>query len=448
MIGRAKLSALTLGIFLTLHSIALAETSIEQIEQIRTTFHQKAFEAQNYLMMPEPAMAQRVRDLRKNLQNQIQELKRSTITPEQERLISAVEASEQSHQNKLQDLMTRRRAGAGVARTYTQYKEELQPLQLNVESKINELRSLSSQLASSAVQDSSTELTADANKPSVSARVYPVLLFIVTLGMFMAILAYRRQTKLSQESKQQLAFNSNKYDKHIDEIRATQEKLSHALRLKDEVIEVLSHDLKEPISLIQVAAILLERRAAADEYGHFVLQQAVKIRHSSERIQKMIDDLVDLTKIETGEYPLTRRRLSGLGILKEAIELMAPIAAEESVSLELQPQSENREDMTQVHGDHDQMIRALTHLIDQAIRLAPEDGRVMLDAHSLSKSELEIEVSQSNPGSMSSTSTLGMSLAKGIVEAHGGRVQVETRSGHGLRFSVTLPKDKQDPSVA
>jgi signal transduction histidine kinase len=229
---------------------------------------------------------------------------------------------------------------------------------------------------------------------------------------------------------------------------------SEMARLKSDFVANVSHDLKTPLALIRMFGETLEMNRAPDEatrreyYG--------VITRESERLSRLIDNVLDFSRIEGGRrrYELTPGPVEP--VILEVLEAFRYPLSQLGfkVSVEVEP------DLPEVRLDADALAQALANLIDNAIKYSDARRRLVVSARHVGD-EIRLEVADEGIGialheqarvfdkfyrvGRSDTqgrrgSGVGLALVKHIAEAHGGRVSVESRLGEGSRFIIALPR--------
>lgn len=224
-----------------------------------------------------------------------------------------------------------------------------------------------------------------------------------------------------------------------------------ATRARDDMLGVVSHDLRNPIhSIFMSSSFLLD--LLPEEGMKVERTQAAIIKRSAERANRLIQDLLDITQIERGSLSLDRQRHSAASIVHEALEQATMAAAKAGVSLargEIDPQAA-------VWADRDRVVQALGNLVSNAVKFTPASGRITVSSRG-DGGEVRISVADTGPGIapdqvpqlfnrfwQANTADrrgvgLGLSIVKGIADAHEGRVEVETAPGAGTTFTLVLP---------
>jgi signal transduction histidine kinase/CheY-like chemotaxis protein len=223
-------------------------------------------------------------------------------------------------------------------------------------------------------------------------------------------------------------------------------------RIKREFVSVVSHELRTPLTSVRGALGLLAsgRMGQLDERGQRMLEIAGQ---NTDRLVRMINDILDLEKIQSGEMEMLPAPESAASLLHAAVEETRVQAERAGVTIEL----EVGEEMVFAHRDR--IVQVLTNLIDNAVKHSSSGSAVRLATVPV-RDEVRFVVEDRGPGisperleriferfeQVDSSDTrsvggsgLGLTLARGIVQKHGGTISVESRVGEGSRFIFTLP---------
>jgi signal transduction histidine kinase len=226
-------------------------------------------------------------------------------------------------------------------------------------------------------------------------------------------------------------------------------------RAREEVLGVVAHDLRNPLSLIVTTTELLQEEDLEPSRRKQILDIAMR---AGKQMNRLIDDLLDTVHIESGKFVLALEDIDVCGILRQAEETFRPIADRRGLRLTaLCPAGE-----VWVHADPFRVTQVLGNLIGNAIKFTPEGGKVTFGGL-VSGDEVEFRVTDTGPGIAPEQGKhlfemfwqarlndrrgvgLGLTIAKGIVDAHGGRIWFVSEPGAGSTFSFTLPTLKQPP---
>ena len=226
--------------------------------------------------------------------------------------------------------------------------------------------------------------------------------------------------------------------------------------VRQDILAVVSHELKTPLTGISLVADALALEAPAGDERRKSGRHVERIKRSIGQMRHMIDDLLDFTSLETGRLSIVTRPTPVSEVLREAVELLAPLAAEKRLSLELVP---GAADPLAVVCDKQRVLQVLSNLVGNAVKFTPEGGKITLASEAVTgHRSVQLTVRDTGPGlpkqamlhlfqrywQASETASkgrgLGLFIAKGIVEAHGGAIWVESQLHHGTAFQFTLPR--------
>jgi light-regulated signal transduction histidine kinase (bacteriophytochrome) len=224
-----------------------------------------------------------------------------------------------------------------------------------------------------------------------------------------------------------------------------------AVRARDDLVAVVSHDLKNPVNVILMAANVL-RLQMQEHSTAGALATLDRVERAAQWMTVLITDLLDLSKIEAGRFRVAPGPCDARALVDDAVALHRPIADERSVRLE----SEAVE-WVRVLADRDRIFQVLGNLLGNAIKFTPRGGVVRV-ATGTAGGFTRFEVRDEGPGiaphlaphvfdrywqgplaRLRQGSGLGLYIAKGLVEAHGGRIWVESAVGVGSTFYFTVP---------
>lgn len=229
-----------------------------------------------------------------------------------------------------------------------------------------------------------------------------------------------------------------------------------ATRIRDEMLAVVSHDLRNPLHTISLSAGLLEETAAFEgEAG----KQLEIINRSVQRADRLIDDLLNVARLEAGTFALERRPVSSREVALEALELHRNQALEAKQDLI----SELPEQLPDVSADRDRLLEVFGNLLGNAIKFTDEGGEMRLGAEATDDG-VRFWVADTGRGIPADQlphlfdpfwqaarrregAGLGLSIARGIVEAHAGRIRAESEEGVGTTISFTIPTGELEEST-
>ncbi len=233
-----------------------------------------------------------------------------------------------------------------------------------------------------------------------------------------------------------------------------------AVRARDDLLAIVSHDLKNPLSVVIMNIILLERNIGSQLIEHRQGQGDVKknlrlIKNSVTRMSRLIEDIQEIGKAEDGILTVNLDSCWVEELVKDANEEMRVLASEKSIQLEICLESSVAKQM--VLCDRQRILQVFSNLIGNAIKFSPLNSKIEIGAYAYSSVMIKFFVSDQGTGIAPADisclfqrrwqasklsrdgSGLGLWITKGIIEAHHGIVDVKSEVGAGASFYFTLP---------
>ncbi|QRK06168.1 PAS domain S-box protein [Archangium violaceum] len=225
-----------------------------------------------------------------------------------------------------------------------------------------------------------------------------------------------------------------------------------AIRMREEVLAIVSHDLRSPLSMIQMGADQLLSESRGREQPEFTSRTAAKIRRASVRMIHLIRDLLDFSSIEAGQLRIEVSNHDAGELVTELLEELQPNAGEKGIRLE----RETEPSSLIVRCDRERIVQVFSNLLGNAIKFTGEGGSVMIRTRR-EGDQAVFSVSDTGPGipeedlshifdrywqvnrGTRESFGLGLAISKAIIESHGGKLGVESRVGQGTTFFFTLP---------
>lgn len=234
------------------------------------------------------------------------------------------------------------------------------------------------------------------------------------------------------------------------------EESRRAVRERDEMLAIVSHDLRNPVNaIVMLTGAVLSRRISdleGDDHALMGRDEVEAIRNAASQANDLIQDLQDVSRIASGRLRVEHRPVSSAALLKEAADVIGPAMSQAGLTFTRQ----FSDDLPTVKADRHRVQQVLSNLLGNAVRFTPRGGEIVLSAR-LEESSLRISVRDTGPGVaaedvprlferywqaprlMRAGSGLGLFIARGIVEAHGGMIGVNSTPGEGSEFWFTLP---------
>ena len=221
-----------------------------------------------------------------------------------------------------------------------------------------------------------------------------------------------------------------------------------ATRDRDELLAIVAHDLRNPLSTVTMASTLLLEAATTDDQR----KHCGMVRRAADRMNRLIEDLLEVSRIKRGSLSIEPAAQMVGPLIREAVAMLTPLAAAGGITLEADVPG----DVPPCRLDATRILQVLSNLIGNALKFTPRGGHVRVGV-ALAAGDLRIAVSDTGPGippdqiphvfgrfwQASDADRrgigLGLSIVRGIVDAHGGRVWVESEVGAGSTFYFTLP---------
>jgi sigma-B regulation protein RsbU (phosphoserine phosphatase) len=258
----------------------------------------------------------------------------------------------------------------------------------------------------------------------------------------------------SEEVERQVAERTSKFQKMYEELKRLDE-------MKDSFLSSVTHELRTPLTSIRsFAEILVEYPDESRETrkGFYLI-----IKRESERLSRLIDDVLDLSKIRAGKIEWRLKKLHSVSVIQKAIDAVSCLMLKKDLRLV----TEIEEGLPAFRADEDRIIQVLTNLVGNAIKFTPQGGEIRISAKLLEGKRSEdrrdlIRISVSDTGigiskedlsrvfddysqcrntlsEMPKGTGLGLPICKEIVSRHCGNIWVESEKGKGSTFHITLP---------
>jgi len=225
-------------------------------------------------------------------------------------------------------------------------------------------------------------------------------------------------------------------------------------RRVSEFYSTVSHELRTPLTSIRGSLSLLDGGRAGEMSPR--AQQLVKVaRSESERLIRLINDILDIKKVESGKLELELQQIDVSDLIKQTAEALSDFAGQAGVKLSLQLDTSG-----EIYGDRDRLEQVLYNLLANAIKFSPAGGEVMVRVEKTSSGAWRISVKDHGPGIAESEmpklfglfqqldpsdsrrkggTGLGLAICKALVEKHNGSIGVESKVGYGSTFWFEIP---------
>ncbi len=226
---------------------------------------------------------------------------------------------------------------------------------------------------------------------------------------------------------------------------------------RDDYLAMLVHELRSPLSVIRGSSDLIIKESE-NLSRQDIEKLLAQIRASSSSLLDIVNDILDVSKIEAGKFEVRKIKSNINKLLRDEIDYYKALTSQKKIELSVNLQA----DLPDFMFDPDRVKQVLNNLISNAIKFTPENGKIKLEAQRVDGS-MRVSVSDNGIGitddqkprlfhkfvqlqnaNVSQRGTgLGLVIAKGIVEAHGGSIWIEDAQPHGAKFCFMLPFAKE-----
>jgi signal transduction histidine kinase len=409
------------------HVTAELTLDVARAERLRTDAERAASAARAYLLSGDPAFIPVLDAARVGFQQQMRLLQKATQRPDGTALLGRVGAAAGAYNAAVDHVLTLRHDGGGAAQhdLAERFEHEMLPRQRAVRDALDAL---------DAFREAQVEAVGRrADRAFVRGLTVSAAAIVGALGAS-AALAYGFAKRLSRA--------------HDDEHAATLV-AREALAARDDVLGVVAHDLRSPLTAICMKSALI--RKGTDPAS--AIRHAGAIERIAARMEVLIRMLLDVASIDGGRFVVSPEPTEAEWLLEDVREVCGELAASRCVSLEVPAAGP----ALAVMADRERIGQALGNLVANAIKFTPPGGAVVVQVAPIGDAAC-FSVSDSGPGIAPEQQAcvferfwqaqqgdkrgagLGLYIAKGIVEAHHGRIWVDAKPGKGSTFTFTLAR--------
>ncbi|HSK01625.1 MAG TPA: ATP-binding protein [Kofleriaceae bacterium] len=400
------------------------QDEITQVERLRWISELVVSSGRGYLLSGDPGLLARVQDARARFDDSVHAIASQNLSPRGSQLLAQVERAAGRFLQIQEQIMDALHRSEDTRSLVHRFDTEQLPLR----------RALDQALARLVDHKEATLAAyydrARADRARLELWLYGLLGLLVLAGFGIARYFANLLGRSYRQGQQAL------------------EAARKALAARDELRGVVAHDLRNPLGSITMRAALLQREASSEK----ARRHAESIEKVTLRMELLIRTMLDVATMEAGRFSVLAGPCDVEDLLREAVELFEPLATSKQVRLE----QRLGEPGLAVHADRERVLQVLSNLLGNALKFTPPGGRVLL-AVDHQDGEVRFAVLDSGPGIPREHLTrvferfwkderggkrgtgLGLFIARGIIDAHGGRIWAESDPGQGARLYFTLP---------
>jgi signal transduction histidine kinase len=404
-------------------SIRTKENEITQVERLRWIAEVGVSSGRGYLIAGDLSLLPQVQDSRAEFNRAVDALRSEDLSPAGRGL--AYDAEQAAHRfiRAQQDLIDARQAAVDPRGLAARFEKELLPLGRDLDASLTRFVEHKERL----MRDH-YDRAKDA-RAHLAQRLYGLLAVLVLASVAVAWRFLRRLSRAFQREQEALG-------------AATK-----AIAARDELMGIVAHDLRNPLGAITMKAALMRTGANSGR----ARQQAESIENVALRMEYLIKTMLDVTTLEAGRFTVNVARCPISDLLRDATDMFGALAASKQVRFE----QTAKEPGLVLLVDRERVLQLLSNLIGNALKFTPPGRHVTLSVERQG-AMARFGVLDTGPGIAAENlprvferfwretaakkgTGLGLFIAKGIVDAHGGRIWVESELGYGTRFFFTLP---------
>lgn len=404
--------------------IRAQEQEITLVERLRWNGELIASAGRAYLISQDPALLAQLLRVRRQFDQGILALRPHTLTSQGELLVAAVEDNARRFVRVQEDLAAARNLPKDVRSLVLRFERELLPLQRQLSQSLDDLV----EHKEAALDDIYSQ--ADKERHRFAIWMYSLLATLILLGLVVTA-HFAKQT-------------ARAYRKERDALDIARK----AVAARDDLMGMVAHDLRNPLFAVAIRVQVLHRLAESEA----TLEQARSITTITTRMEHLIDSMLDVTNLEAGRFSVSPASCAVEQLMHESFAMFDLLATARQVRLAQRLE----ETGLVVCADRERVLQLLSNLIGNALKFAPQGSEVTVSVERQQRM-VRFAVRDTGQGILAENlrhifdrfwkrnsagnngTGLGLFIAKGIVEAHGGQIWVESEPGCGAAFYFTLP---------
>ena len=255
------------------------------------------------------------------------------------------------------------------------------------------------------------------------------------------------------------------YEFSIARISSAKEDAEAANRAKSEFLATMSHELRTPLNAIIGFSQIINQQMMGPVKNESYIEYSGDIEKSGQHLLQIINDILDITKIEAGKLDIEAQEICCRDLITQAVQMLSIEIDEKRLSLKYQLKEEN----VIIQGDYQLLRQAMINLLSNAIKFTHEEGVISISVDASDKTSVEIAVNDNGIGISSSDMArimepfeqveaslsrtnggigLGLPLSRKMIEAHGGTLTLSSTANVGTKAAIRLPLVEIRPHTA
>ena len=404
--------------------VRAAENEITLAERLRRNGELVAYVGRGYLITGHPDLLAKLQEAKGSFEANARSLGASTLLLSSPQLVVDVETASARFTAKQEELIEARQIEQDPDRLASRFEAELMPLRRQLERSLDHLVGQKEAAIAGAYDQAAKE------RARLAFGLYGLLCALVLMGLGLGGYFARQLARTYRQEK------------------SAREAARRALAARDELMAIVAHDLRNPLGALALKAATLRKGAESEK----TRRQAESMENVTMRMEYLIKSMLDVATMEAGRFSVTPAPCDVDDVLHETLEIFDALASSKQVCLE----QDIGEHGLVIHAERERAVQVLSNILGNALKFTPPGSHVTVSVDRQG-TMARFAVLDAGPGIPSENlgriferfwkdetngkkgTGLGLFIAKGIVNAHGGRIWVESDVGHGARFYFTLP---------
>lgn len=410
--------------------IRAREREITLVERLRWNGELMVSAGRGYVISKDAAFLIRLQRVRAEFDKVRRSLRASALTPQSAALVTNVERDARAFIRMQEDLAAASKRPEDVDSVLVRFERDLVPLQRTLGQSLDRLV----QNQEAALADIYRRAHTERNR--LAAWLYGLLAALVALGSAITVY-FARQTGEAYAKEQKALGIARK-----------------AVAAREDLMGIVAHDLRNPLHAISIQATYLQKSASSDK----AREQAASILSTTAGMARLISSMLDVASMEAGQFSVTTTKCDVDEIMRASMRVFGAVASSKEIHLVPRVQHAG----LAIRADRERVLQLLSNLLGNALKFAPQGSEVGLTVERRQEAVC-FAISDAGPGIQAEHlqhifdrfwkretegrkgTGLGLFIAKGIIEAHGGQISVESVPGRGTTFYFTLPKYEDQP---